>query len=107
MTIEELHSLLLKGENISLECKKAGRGLPNSIWETYSSFANTEGGTILLGVEEKDDHNLVITGINDAHKMISDFWNMVNNRQKVNINILTDRMVSIHCCLEKIYHRVS
>ncbi|MCF0208029.1 MAG: putative DNA binding domain-containing protein [Bacteroidaceae bacterium] len=76
--------------------KKAEGGIPNSLWETYSSFANTDGGTIILGVEEKDEHRLVVTGIKDEHKMIADFWNMVNNHQKVNINILTNRMVNVH-----------
>ena len=31
-------------EDNCLEVKKATNGLPNSIWETYSSFANSEGG---------------------------------------------------------------
>lgn len=96
ITTTDLQQLLLKGEHVSLECKKAERGLPNSIWETYSSFANTDGGIIILGVEERLGHQLVVTGVKDAHKMKSDFWNMVNNRQKVNINILTDRMVKVY-----------
>ncbi|MCL2054221.1 MAG: putative DNA binding domain-containing protein [Oscillospiraceae bacterium] len=82
-------------EGNRLEAKKAEGGLPNSIWETYSSFANTNGGVILLGVEELSDKSLKIAGLENPDRLIADFWNTVNNTKKVNINILTDKRVRV------------
>jgi predicted HTH transcriptional regulator len=55
-TLEDLPSLV---ESVELECKLAqgqdGKGeLPKDFWLTYSAFANTQGGVVLLGVREKD-----------------------------------------------------
>lgn len=79
-------------ENSRLEVKSGRGGLPNSLWESYSAFANSEGGVIVLGVNEKEHGRLVVEGLADVHKTLKDFWNMVNNRQKVSCNILTDSM---------------
>ena len=80
-------------ENSLLEVKSARGGLPNSLWESYSAFANSEGGVIVLGVKENTkDGSLYVEGLEDVHKLLKDFWNMVNNRQKVSCNILTDSM---------------
>ena len=57
--------------------------------------ANTDGGVIVLGVNEKEHGRLVVEGLPDAYKTIKDFWNMVNNRQKVSSNILTDSMAYV------------
>lgn len=80
-------------ENSRLEVKSARGGLPNSLWESYSAFANSDGGVIVLGVKENTkDGTLYVEGLDDVHKLLKDFWNTVNNRQKVSSNILTDSM---------------
>lgn len=79
-------------ENSRLEVKSARGGLPNSLWESYSAFANSDGGVIVLGVVEKEHGRLVVEGLANVHKTMKDFWNTVNNRQKVSCNILTDSM---------------
>lgn len=82
-------------EGNRLEAKRAKGGLPHSLWETYSSFANTEGGLILLGVSEHEDHSLYITGVDDARNMAQDFWNMVHDPSKVSAVVLSDNDVVI------------
>ena len=57
------------------EVKKARKGLPESLWSTYSAFANCYGGVIILGVEEKEDGRWHTTGLQGEGKLLSDFWN--------------------------------
>ena len=99
-TLDEkyIKDALLKGERVTLECKRAQSSIPGSVWKTYSAFANTYGGLILLGVyedlKEKDiSKRFTITGVDDADKIRKDFWNIVNNTEKVNVNLLRDEDV--------------
>lgn len=83
-------------ENNRIEAKEALGGLPESIWETYSAFANTDGGVILLGVEELPDKTLHALDILDPQWLIEDFWKLVNDPAVVSANILAEEAVQIH-----------
>ena len=83
-------------ENNRIEAKKALGGLPQSIWETYSAFANTLGGIILLGVEEYADHSLHLVDLPDPERLVKEFLDIVNNPKRTSVNILSDKHVRIH-----------
>lgn len=83
-------------ENNRIEAKQALGGLPESIWETYSAFANAQGGIILLGVEELEDKSLHALDLLDPQWLIEDFWNLIQNPSVANINILLPEHVQVH-----------
>ena len=95
---QDILALIEKGETFHLECKKAQGGLPGSLWESYSAFCNTDGGVILLGVKEFEDKHFEVVGVSDAQKLVQDFTNTLNDRNKVSANVLTDKNVQIVDC---------
>ena len=80
-------------EDNSLEVKKADGGLPITLWETYSSFANSNGGVIILGVGERQDGSWYTAGLQNAEKIKKNFWNTIHDTKKVSINLLSDKDV--------------
>jgi len=52
MTAFDIQKILSQGEGVSVEFKKAETKVPSSLYETVVSFANTNGGVILLGVDD-------------------------------------------------------
>lgn len=81
-------------EGNRLELKLAQGGFPKSFWETYSAFANTTGGIIVLGVEETPEGPRTV-GVADVDALVQDLWNGLNNPQKVSANLLVDSDVSV------------
>ena len=96
---KEFLDTLQLDENHERECKLAEGGLPKSIWETYSAFANTDGGTILLGVREDRD-SFTVNGLTDGQitKYQKNFWSVLNDRNKISKNILLNHHVKIVEC---------
>lgn len=97
MTQEEIKDMMLYGERINVEYKEAFNELPKSFWETYSSFANTIGGQIVLGIKEHRtkltlQERFEIQGVNNADKILKTLWDTVNS-DKVSRNILLDENV--------------
>lgn len=95
--IVSITDLELLRESVDLECKLAagrdGQGaLPDDFWPTYSSFANTEGGIVLLGVREKQEQ-FIVEGVVNVAKVRKELFDALNNRQKVSANLLTDPQV--------------
>jgi len=64
MTTSDIEKIIAQGEGISIEFKEAKEKVPASFYETVVSFANTNGGVVLLGV---DDDGKVI-GIQPEYK---------------------------------------
>ena len=99
MNEKTIKEVLLKGERVTLECKWAKAEVPKELWNTYSAFANTIGGMILLGVEERRKETdpakrFEITGVDNHQKILTDFWNTINS-DKVNENILVEKDVEV------------
>ena len=84
-----LESLLVQNECDDLEFKSAAGGFPGNFWDTYSAFANSEGGTIVLGVQEKKGKFFLDNLTEEqVEKYRKDFWNNVNNRSTISVNLM-------------------
>ena len=73
-----------KKEGYTVEFKGAKGGFPESFWETYSSFGNTAGGIIVLGITEKN-RRFKLDGLTEdqVFHYKNTFWSCAHNQKKV------------------------
>lgn len=91
--LDELDNL---HESQVLEFKEASHGLPQDLWESYSAFANTEGGEIVLGVREiGTSKDFEIVGVQRPDTLVEGFWKTVRNPQRINRDVMFSDDVNI------------
>lgn len=82
-------------EKSEIEYKEAKNSVPKDLWHTYSAFANSNGGFILLGVKENEQGytpELLISGVNNPEKVIDELFSQ-SRSEKVSKSLLNDNDV--------------
>ena len=102
-TVFDFYNLV---ETDELEFKAAqgqnGKGeVPKDFWETYSAFANTNGGTVILGIQENRDYSINVLGIKDIQKVQKSLWDLFNDKTKISANLLSNKDVRVESVEEK------
>jgi ATP-dependent DNA helicase RecG len=88
-TVQQLSKLISQGETLTVEFKSDLKSLPDrDLLAAVVSLANTEGGELLLGVE--DDGR--ITGLHANHINISGIPSLVANKTNPAISIRVERL---------------
>lgn len=87
-TVQQLSNLIRQGETLTVEFKSDLKSLPDrDLLAAVVSLANTEGGELLLGVE--DDGR--ITGLHANHLNVSGIPSLVANKTNPALSIRVER----------------
>ena len=70
---KDIINLLQLKEGTEVEYKSAKGGFPGSFWETFSAFANSQGGVIVLGVKERNG-KFIPDGLTEEQSVSGQEW---------------------------------
>lgn len=90
---EEMQYLYDLKEDAQIELKELGIKIPDSLYETYSSFSNTEGGTIYLGIKEGKRNSIV--GISNPTEQKKALISSLHSKNKVSYCSVSDGDIQI------------
>lgn len=79
-----LKELLENHENENIEFKESFIKLSKDFWPTYSAFANTAGGYIVLGIAEPVPYQYEVSGVKN-HKS---FWMIYSIQLQIKIKLI-------------------
>ncbi|WDP90670.1 MAG: putative DNA binding domain-containing protein [Desulfobacter sp.] len=99
LEIKTLDDISALSETYEIECKlaagKDGKGeLPKDFWPTYSAFANSYGGDVILGLKETKT-GFKVKGITRPQKVTDDLWSLLNDPKKVSVCLLGQKDVRL------------
>ncbi|MDD2302774.1 MAG: ATP-binding protein [Eubacteriales bacterium] len=85
----EIEKLIQQGESLSLEFKSDRKRLPDSdLIAAVVALANTEGGDLLLGMEDDG----TATGLHDAHQDLSSLSALIANRTNPALSVRVHKL---------------
>ena len=98
--ILDIKAMLAEGENANVEFKECGKAFPKEFWPTYSAFANTRGGWVILGVKEYRDRELPdkfqAVGVEDVEKIISELGSQLDNDDIYTVVVDGAQLLVVH-----------
>ena len=96
-----LEELCLNRESVEVEFKSGKGGFPGSFWETFSAFANTDGGIIVVGVREKEG-KFIPDGLSAdrVQEYTKRFWDAAHNKSCVSVPLLLESDIEVAVCAD-------
>lgn len=90
---EDLEYLSNLKEGVNVEFKESQNKVPDSFYDTYSSFSNTSGGTIYLGIKERKKN--IISGVLNPLEQKKSIISALHSKDKVSYCSISDDSVQI------------
>lgn len=92
----QIQGAFIPGEDCEIEYKSGKDGFPKELWKTYSAFANTNTGIIVIGIKEKRGI-FKIEGLTEEQltKYKKQFWDNCNNPNTISRNLLKNEDINV------------